>query len=143
MTQDQSPEPTVGAPVAVVQAEPAPGTTVAPAPVAASTGAPDGSASSTPAGDAAPVTALPPARPLELLAGVEMAVTVELGHTRMLMRELLSLRAGSIVELDRAAGSPVDVLVNGTLLARGEVVVVEDELGVRITEIVGVATEET
>jgi flagellar motor switch protein FliN len=136
MTQDPSPEPTVGAPVAVVQAEPAPGTT---APAVATADGPTAAA-----GDAAAptVAALPPTRPLELLAGVEMAVTVELGHTRMLMRELLGLRAGSLVELDRAAGSPVDILVNGTLLARGEVVVVEDELGVRITEIVGVATEE-
>lgn len=80
-------------------------------------------------------------RPLELLHGVEMAVTVELGRTRVLMRDLLSLRAGSIVELDRAAGGPVDVVVNGTLLARGEVVVVDDELGVRITEVVGSAED--
>lgn len=77
------------------------------------------------------------ARPLDLLHGVEMAVTVELGRTRVLMRDLLGLRAGSIVELDRPAGGPVDVVVNGTLLARGEVVVVDDELGVRITEVVG------
>lgn len=81
------------------------------------------------------------ARPLELLHGVEMAVTVELGRTRVLMRDLLGLRAGSIVELDRPAGGPVDVVVNGTLLARGEVVVVDDELGVRITEVVGNAEE--
>jgi flagellar motor switch protein FliN/FliY len=66
-----------------------------------------------------------------------MAVTVELGRTRVLVRELLSLRAGSIIELDRPAGGAVDVVVNGTLLARGEVVVVDDELGVRITEVVG------
>jgi flagellar motor switch protein FliN/FliY len=76
-------------------------------------------------------------RPLDLLHGVEMAVTVELGRTRVLVRELLSLRAGSIIELDRPAGGAVDVVVNGTLLARGEVVVVDDELGVRITEVVG------
>jgi len=77
------------------------------------------------------------ARPLDLLHGVEMAVTVELGRTRVLVRDLLGLRAGSIIELDRPAGGPVDVVVNGTLLARGEVVVVDDELGVRITEVVG------
>lgn len=80
-------------------------------------------------------------RPIELLHGVEMAVTVELGRTRMTMRELLNLRVGSIVELDRPAGGPVDVVVNGTLLARGDVVVVDDELGVRITEVVGSAGE--
>ena len=83
----------------------------------------------------------PAIRPLELLHGVEMAVTVELGRTRVAMRDLLSLRAGSIVELDRPAGGPVDVVVNGTLLARGEVVVVDDELGVRITEVVGTAED--
>ncbi len=76
-------------------------------------------------------------RPLDLLHNVEMSVTVELGRTRMLMRDLLELRPGGIVELDRSAGAPVDLLVNGTLLARGEVVVVDDELGVRITEIAG------
>jgi flagellar motor switch protein FliN/FliY len=81
-------------------------------------------------------------RSIELLQGVEMSVTVELGRTRMVMRDLLGLRAGSVVELDRPAGSPVDVLVNGTLLARGEVVVVDDELGVRITGIAGGGLDE-
>jgi flagellar motor switch protein FliN/FliY len=76
------------------------------------------------------------ARDLQLLAEVPMNVTVELGRATMLVRDLLSLREGSVVELDRAAGSTVDVLVNGTLVARGEVVVLDDELGVRITEVV-------
>ncbi|MCL4434242.1 MAG: flagellar motor switch protein FliN [Actinobacteria bacterium] len=75
------------------------------------------------------------ARPIEILQGVEMAVTVELGHTRMMVRDLLGLRVGSIIELDRQVGSNVDILVNGTLLAKGEVVVVDDEMGVRITDI--------
>lgn len=74
-------------------------------------------------------------RPLETLSNVELAVTVELGRTRLLMKDLLSLRPGSVVELDRNVGSPVDVFVNSTLLAHGEVVVVDDELGVRITAI--------
>lgn len=78
-----------------------------------------------------------PIRGVELLSDVEMGVTAELGRTRMTVRELLSLQPGSIVELDRAAGSPVDLLVNGTLVARGEVVVVDEEFGVRITEIIG------
>ena len=65
-----------------------------------------------------------------------MGVSVELGRTRMTVRELLALTPGAIVELDRAAGSPVDLLVNGTLIARGEVVVVDEEFAVRITEIV-------
>lgn len=77
----------------------------------------------------------PETRPIEVLQGVEMSVTVELGRTRMLVRELLGLRVGSVVELDRQVGANVDILVNGTLLAKGEVVVVDDELGVRITDI--------
>ena len=77
-------------------------------------------------------------RPLDLLHDVEMGVTAELGRTRMTVRDLLSLTPGAVVELDRAAGSPVDVLVNGTLIARGEVVVIDEEYGIRISEIVGV-----
>lgn len=76
-------------------------------------------------------------RPIELLYNVDMAVTVELGRTRMAMRDLLGLRPGKIIELDRSARAPVDILVNNTLLARGEVVVVDEELGVRVTEIAG------
>ncbi|MGH9016538.1 MAG: flagellar motor switch protein FliN [Acidimicrobiales bacterium] len=76
-----------------------------------------------------------PMRPLETLNNVELAVTVELGRTRLLMKDLLSLRPGSVVELDRHVGAPVDIFVNSTLLAHGEVVVVDDELGVRITAI--------
>lgn len=79
-------------------------------------------------------------RSLDLLADVEMGVTAELGRTRMTVRELLSLTPGSVVELDRTAGSPVDVLVNGTLVARGEVVVIDEEFGVRISEIIGLET---
>ena len=58
-------------------------------------------------------------------------------RTRTTVRNLLALAPGSVVELDRVAGSAVDLLVNGTLIARGEVVVIDDEFGVRITEIVG------
>lgn len=75
-------------------------------------------------------------RDLRLLADVEVQLSVQLGRVRLPMRELLALDAGSVVELDRSAESPVDVLVNGTLVARGEVVVVEGEFGVRITSIV-------
>ncbi len=73
---------------------------------------------------------------LDLLSNVEMDVTAELGRTRMTVRELLSLTPGNVVELDRAAGSPVDLFVNGTLIARGEVVVVDEEFGVRVSEII-------
>ena len=75
--------------------------------------------------------------PIELLHDVEMGVTVELGRTRMLVRDILDLSPGSVIELDRAAGAPIDVLVNGTLIARGEVVVIDEEFGIRITEVIG------
>jgi flagellar motor switch protein FliN/FliY len=75
-------------------------------------------------------------RPLAILKDVEMGVTAELGRRRMTVRDLLALTPGSVIELDRAAGSPVDLLVNGTLIARGEVVVIDEEFGIRIAEIV-------
>jgi flagellar motor switch protein FliN len=75
-------------------------------------------------------------RGIELLHGVDMEVTVEIGRTRMTVRELLDLSPGAVLELDRAAGSPADLLVNGRLIARGEVVVIDEDFGLRITEIV-------
>ena len=75
-------------------------------------------------------------RDLRLLADVEVTLSVQLGRVRLPMRELLSLDTGSVVELDRSAESPVDVLVNGRLVARGEVVVLDGEFGVRFTSIV-------
>lgn len=92
--------------------------------------------------DAAPEPFVPafgapaaPPRGLELLQGVDMEVTVELGRTRMTVRDLLALTPGAVLELDRAAGSPADLLVNGRLVARGEVVVVDEDFGLRVTEI--------
>ncbi len=73
---------------------------------------------------------------LSLLGDVELTVTVELGRVRLPLRDLLRLQEGSLVELDRLAGAPVDVLANGTPVARGDVVVVGDELGVRISELI-------
>jgi flagellar motor switch protein FliN/FliY len=73
----------------------------------------------------------------DLLHDVEMEVTAELGRTRMSVKELLSLTPGAVIELDRAAGGPADLLVNGRLIARGEVVVIDENFGIRITEIVG------
>jgi len=78
---------------------------------------------------------------LDLLHDVEMEVSAELGRTRMNVRDLLSLSPGVVVELDRAAGSPADLLVNGRLIARGEVVVIEENFGIRITEIVAPGAE--
>ncbi|TQS39569.1 flagellar motor switch protein FliN [Cryptosporangium phraense] len=73
---------------------------------------------------------------LDLLHGVEMDVTAELGQTRMTVRDLLSLAPGSVVELDRLAGSPADLLVNGRMIGRGEVVVIDENFGIRVTEII-------
>ncbi|EXG80964.1 flagellar motor switch protein FliN [Cryptosporangium arvum] len=73
---------------------------------------------------------------LDLLHGVEMDVTAELGQTRMTVRDLLSLTPGSVVELDRLAGSPADLLVNGRMIGRGEVVVIDENFGIRVTEII-------
>lgn len=86
------------------------------------------------------VVATPSTGPLTLLHDVEMNVTVELGRTTMPIRDLLSLQPGMVVEIDRAAGAPIDVLVNGRLIACGEVVVIDEEFGIRITEIVGTGT---
>ncbi|NJC71782.1 flagellar motor switch protein FliN [Planosporangium thailandense] len=81
-------------------------------------------------------SAAAPRTGLDLLHDVEMEVTAELGRTRMSVRELLSLNPGNVVELDRAAGAPADLLVNGRLIARGEVVVIDENFGIRITEII-------
>lgn len=73
---------------------------------------------------------------IELLHDVKLRVTVELGRTRMAVEDVLKLGDGSIVELDKLAGDPVDVMVNGRLVARGEVLVLNDTFSVRISEIV-------
>jgi flagellar motor switch protein FliN len=77
-----------------------------------------------------------PSRRLELLLDVPLELSVELGRTRMSIQDLLSLGPGSVVELDKVAGEALDILVNNRLVARGEVVVVNDKFGVRITDIV-------
>jgi flagellar motor switch protein FliN/FliY len=73
---------------------------------------------------------------LRRLCDVPMEVAVEIGRARMTVGETLQLRPGSIVTLERLAGEPVDLLVNGTSIARGEVVVVDEQFGLRVTEIV-------
>lgn len=75
-------------------------------------------------------------RDISVLGDVRLEVTVELGRVRMKVRDVLALQEGSVVDLDRSAGAAVDIVVNGTLVARGDVVVVDDELGVRINEVV-------
>lgn len=73
---------------------------------------------------------------LDMVMDIPINLSLELGHTRMSIRELLKLTQGSVVKLDRPGGDPLDILVNGCLVARGEVVVVNDRFGVRITDIV-------
>ena len=75
-------------------------------------------------------------QPLSLLNDVDLHVRVELGRTRMFVEDVLRLGEGSVVELDRLAGDPVDVYVNGRLVARGEVLVLNDNFCVRINEII-------
>jgi len=80
---------------------------------------------------------------IELLMDVSLRVTVELGRTRMQLSQILELQHGSVVELDRLAGDPVDIFINDVLMARGEVVVVDDKFGVRITEMISSKSEKT
>ncbi|HUM13974.1 MAG TPA: flagellar motor switch protein FliN [Myxococcaceae bacterium] len=77
-----------------------------------------------------------PARRLDLLLDVPLDLSIELGRTKMTIQDLLALGPGSVIELDKVAGEPLDILVNDRLVARGEAVVVNDKFGVRITEIV-------
>ena len=74
---------------------------------------------------------------LDLLLDVPVKLTVELGSCQMSMRDVLQLAVGSVVPLDRLADAPVDLFVNQKLVARGEVVVVEDHFGIKVTEIFG------
>lgn len=75
-------------------------------------------------------------RTIDFLYDVELDVAVVLGKSRMLIRELLQLNAGSVVELNKLAGESLDILVNDKVIARGEAVVVNEKFGVRLTEIV-------
>jgi len=114
--------------------------TPAPAPVAV----PAGRTAATPSSTAHPAQFAPlqPANDdtgatnLDLLLGVTLQVTVELGRAKVTIEEILHLGPGSVVELDKLAGEPVDVLINGRLIAKGEVVVIDDRFGVRITDVI-------
>ncbi len=75
-------------------------------------------------------------RNLDLLLDIPLNVTVELGRTNQKVADILDLAPGSIVELDKLAGEPVDVLVNQKLIAKGEVVVIDENFGVRVTDII-------
>lgn len=73
---------------------------------------------------------------LDMIMDVSVTVSIEVGRARMSINELLKLSQGAIIELDRMAGEPLDVLVNGTLVARGEIVVVKEKFGIMLTEVV-------
>lgn len=76
---------------------------------------------------------------LEVILDIPVTIAMEIGRTRISIRNLLQLSQGSVVELDRLAGEPMDVLVNGTLVAHGEVVVVNEKFGIRLTDVVSPA----
>jgi flagellar motor switch protein FliN/FliY len=73
---------------------------------------------------------------MDLLMDISLKVAVELGRTRMTLHQVLELQNGSVIELDRLAGDPVDIFINDRLIAHGELVVVDDKFGVRITELI-------
>lgn len=76
---------------------------------------------------------------LDVILDVPVTMSMEIGRTKLNIRKLLQLAQGSVVELDRLAGEPMDVLVNGTLIAHGEVVVVNDKFGIRLTDVLSPA----
>ena len=75
-------------------------------------------------------------RKLDTILDIPVTISMEVGRSRISIRNLLQLNQGSVVELDRVAGEPLDVLVNGTLIAHGEVVVVNDKFGIRLTDVI-------
>lgn len=83
------------------------------------------------------MNATSPAANLNLVLDVPVSLTIELGSCQLPMREVLQLNVGSVVQLDKQADAPVELSVNGKLIARGEVVVIEDRFGVKITEVIG------
>jgi flagellar motor switch protein FliN/FliY len=76
---------------------------------------------------------------LDVILDIPVTIAMEIGRTRINIRNLLQLNQGSVVELDRLAGEPLDVLVNGTLIAHGEVVVVNEKYGIRLTDVISPA----
>jgi len=75
-------------------------------------------------------------RKLDAIMDIPVTISMEVGRSNISIRNLLQLKQGSVVELDRVAGEPLDVLVNGTLIAHGEVVVVNDKFGIRLTDVI-------
>ncbi|MCU4674710.1 flagellar motor switch protein FliN [Catenovulum sp. 2E275] len=85
--------------------------------------------------NAAPISA-EEKRKLDTILDIPVTISMEVGRSKISIRNLLQLNQGSVVELDRVAGEPLDVLVNGTLIAHGEVVVVNDKFGIRLTDVI-------
>ena len=85
--------------------------------------------------DDAPISA-EERRKLDTILDIPVTIAMEVGRSQLSIRNLLQLNQGSVVELDRVAGEPLDVLVNGTLIAHGEVVVVNDKFGIRLTDVI-------
>jgi len=86
---------------------------------------------------AAPAPAAPStASNMDMILDIPVCIALEIGRTRISIRNLLQLNQGSVVELDRLAGEPLDVLVNGTLIAHGEVVMVNEKFGIRLTDVI-------
>lgn len=83
-----------------------------------------------------PDTGISQARELEMIMDIPVKLTVELGRTKLTIKQLLELAQGSVIELQGLAGEPMDILINGYLIAQGEVVVIEDKYGIRVTEII-------
>ncbi|OIP35487.1 MAG: flagellar motor switch protein FliN [Deltaproteobacteria bacterium CG2_30_66_27] len=78
-------------------------------------------------------------RDINFLLDIPLVVMIEIGRTKMLIKDLLQLGQGSVIELDKMVGEPMDVFVNGKLIARGEVVVINEKFGIRLTDIVSPA----
>jgi len=122
--REEQADDTVNEPSAAHEAAAAPMPAAAPTPTA----------SPAPAA-ASGATAVQP-KQIDALAGVQMEVTIEIGRTKLPVGDLLQLQPGQVLELDREVGAPLDMYINGTLLARGEIVVLEDHFGFRVTAVV-------
>ena len=85
--------------------------------------------------DRAPITT-EEKRKLDTILDIPVTISMEVGRSQISIRNLLQLNQGSVVELDRVAGEPLDVMINGTLIAHGEVVVVNDKFGIRLTDVI-------
>lgn len=114
-------------------------------PLCADAGAKEGDVSTTQASVSPPFAPLPQgekassSKGIDMLLDVDLQVSVELGRTRLPIREILQLGLGSVIELDKLAGEPVDILVNDKPIAKGEVIIIDENFGVRITSITGLA----